>query len=87
MLLAIVKKADGKRLDHGKFESEEAVNLWFQPFIDSGVYGKPQHIIQELVTPAVFNENNEEIVPAVFNNVVIPAEFNIEIMPYDESLE
>lgn len=87
MLLAIVRKADGKRLDHGKFESEEAANAWFQPFINNGVYGKPAHQVAELVTPAIFDENNIEISPAVFNYIDIPAEFTIEIMPYEESLE
>ena len=78
MIIATVKKADGKYLDHGKFIDEQSAMEWFQPFIDKGVYGKPAQSHQVELSPAVLDEQGNELQPATYETVNSPAEFVIE---------
>lgn len=92
MIIATIKKLDGTMLDFGKFASEEAALQWFQPFIDSGVYGKKYQAavykdVQVELSPAVLDAQGNEITPAQFETQTIlvspevTAEFSMEFSP------
>lgn len=79
MIRAIVKQLPSeKQLDFSDFASQEDALSWFQPFIDKGVYGKKAYSQKNIITPAVLDEQGNEISPEVFEEIEIPAEFIIE---------
>lgn len=93
MLQVSIKKAStGEHLDHGNFNSEAEAMIWFQPFIDSGVYGKSAYSYEQLISeevPAVLDEEGNELspsIPAQYETIHVPAEYTVEIEDISESL-
>lgn len=70
---------NGQITNQAQFDTQEESNQWLEKHLAMESFGKAAYSYEREISPAVLDENGEEILSAQYETVNVPAEYEIQV--------